>query len=144
MSSHVAATTHVVKPIINTMQADEQDVQGNDEVEESWQELLADLAEDMLCGECNEGDAVIQDDCGERPLVQKGLSEPKPPSPEAQRRHNLAHWPCANWCPHCIMASRNNAPHPHSLATARLAPSRFWFWVTVSFAIFRIKTLSHF
>ena len=97
------------------MRAEQQDAEDVVEgVEESWQDLPADLADDLVCGECNEGDEVIQDDSGERSQVPRGLPEPKPPSAEAQRRHNLTHWPYANWCPHCIMGSRNNTPHPQS------------------------------
>ena len=55
-----------------------------EDVEESWRELPADFADDFVCGDCNEGDEVFQDDDGVRSQVPKGLPEPKPPSRGAQ------------------------------------------------------------
>ena len=50
------------------MRAEQQGVEDvvAEDVEESWQELPADLADDFVCGECNEGDEVVQDDDGVR------------------------------------------------------------------------------
>ena len=78
------------------MRAEQQDAEDvvEEGVEESWQDLPADLADDLVCGKCK-GDEVIQDDDGERSQVPRGLPEPKTPSAEAQRRHNLTHWPYA-------------------------------------------------
>ena len=63
----------------------------------------------QMCKPCG-GDDEVQDDEGNSLQMPKGLPKPKPPSVEAQRRHNLTHWPYASWCPHCILGSRNNTP----------------------------------
>ena len=83
------------------------------EVEKSWAELQdcseaeADHSEAPICGECD----VQQSDDGEGWQVPKGLPEPTAPSRDLQLRHQLTHWPYANWCPFCVMGRRNNSPH---------------------------------
>ena len=85
--------------------------------EESWDKLdgapiRPDPSEDFVCRACD--DEVVQDDQGECFQVPRGLPEPKPPSLDVQRRHNLTHWPYAPWCPHCVMARRNDTAHQQS------------------------------
>ena len=91
------------------------DVWDDEAQEESWDNvgdapIDADPLESFICKPCG-GDDEVQDDEGNGFQLPKGLPEPKPPSVEAQRRHNLTHWPCASWCPHCMMGAQNNTPH---------------------------------
>ena len=74
--------------------------------------LKADPSNELVCGECEE--QVVQDDEGEAFQIPKGVTEPRPPPLDVQKRHNLTHWPYANWCPHCVMARRNESPHLQS------------------------------
>ena len=83
--------------------------------EDSWADVAdapinVDLSDDFMCKPCG-GDDEVQEDKGNSFQMLKGLPEPKPPSVDAQRRHNLPHLPCASWCPHCIMGRRNHTPH---------------------------------
>ena len=85
------------------------------QVDKSWADLKdAPLQFDPdfdLCGVCGDDEDVVQDEQGEGFIIPKGIPEPKAPPIEAQRRHNLTHWPYAPWCPHCVMARRLNSPH---------------------------------
>ena len=85
------------------------------QVDRSWADLKdAPLQFDPdfdLCGVCGDDEDVVQDEQGEGFIIPKGIPEPKAPPIEAQRRHNLTHWPYAPWCPHCVMGRRLNSPH---------------------------------
>ena len=64
--------------------------------DESWARLeeapiVAD--DDLNCVPC---DDVVQDDEGEASQIHRALPEPKPPSREDVRKHNLTHWPYRN------------------------------------------------
>ena len=104
-----------VRPLICMMQEDPVLADGGAAEEsiddESWARLeeapiMAD--EDLNCVPC---DNVVQDDEGEASQIHRALPEPKPPSREDVRKHNLTHWPYRNWCPWCVMGRRNADPH---------------------------------
>ena len=86
-------------------------VEGSD-LDEEWANLeeapFAADKEDLLCVPC---DNVVQDDEGEASQIHRPLPEPKPPSREDVRKHNLTHWPYRSWCPWCVMGRRNADPH---------------------------------
>ena len=85
---------------------------GESDVEEGWNDLkeapISVDAEDLTCIPCGD---VVQDDEGCASQVHRGLPEPKPPSREDVRKHNLTHWPYRSWCPFCVMGRRNADPH---------------------------------
>ena len=119
MSSHFETIPHAVRPdLIFMMREDSanEDVVDGDEngyADPRNAPVQADSSDvDFVCAPCDPD--LLQDDEGECAQVPKGVPEPKPPSAEAQRRHNLTHWPYASWCPHCVMARRNNSSHPQA------------------------------
>ena len=57
---------------------------------------------------------VIDADSGEVVQTVKAMPAPILPSQAEIEAHNLTHWPYANWCPHCVMARRNNSAHPQA------------------------------
>ena len=68
--------------------------EGEQDVDASWAQLEeAPIAADAEDLRCVPGDDVIQDDEGEASQIHRALPEPKPPSREAVRKHNLTHWP---------------------------------------------------
>ena len=91
------------------------DVDHEGEVEDSWDTLeeapVQAEKDDLLRGDCNLEDEVVQDSNGDAFQIPRCLPEPKAPSREAVRRHNMTHWPYASWCPHCVMARRSGDPH---------------------------------
>ena len=56
-------------------------------------------------------DETVSEEGGECVRVGTGYPEPPEPTPEMINRHNLTHLPYRSWCPHCVAARRNNAPH---------------------------------
>ena len=44
-------------------------------------------------------------------MCPRALPDPRAPSLDIVRKHNLTHWPYAPWCPHCVMARRTSDPH---------------------------------
>ena len=122
------------------MQSDEhaEENQGEAYVEDSWADFkhapMPAGPLDYLCGTCD-GDAVIQDNEGNCFQVPRRLPEPKLPSLELQRRHNLAHGQYASLCPHRVMGRRNHylfysqfaRSRPSDLSGRDLYPSRRTF-----------------
>lgn len=129
MINHFDQINNAVRPLIFMMREEpvleeppsrrrrlEEPAEPDEVPEETWDDLkdapvMADPLDDFACKPCNGDDDEVQDDEGNSFQVPRGIPEPKPPSVEAQRRHNLTHWPYASWCPHCIMGRRNNTPH---------------------------------
>ena len=64
--------------------------------------------DELICVPC---DDVVQDDEGVASQIHQSLPEPKPPSRDEVRKHNLTHWPYRNWCPWRVMGRRNADPH---------------------------------
>ena len=56
-------------------------------------------------------DETVVEDGGECIRIGKGYPEPPEPTQDMINRHNLTHLPYRSWCPHCVAARRNNAPH---------------------------------
>ena len=75
--------------------------ESNDEpqVDSSWADLKdAPLQMDPdveRCGVCGDDEDVVQDEQDEGFIIPKGIHEPKAPPLDAQKRHNLTHWPYA-------------------------------------------------
>ena len=131
MSEHFDRINTAVSPLfINMMRGDDAGVETGGEstvvVDEEWDDLqdapIQEDREDLAGKTGGDEDEVVQDDEGNAAQVPKGLPEPKPPSIEAQRRHELTHWPYAIWCPYCVMGRRNNSPHFRSRGGARNVP----------------------
>ena len=53
----------------------------------------------------------VEIDSGDAWQTLKGMPEPIKPSRSDIQRHNLTHLPYKSWCPHCVAARRNAAPH---------------------------------
>ena len=45
------------------------------------------------------------------PPAPKLLPAPVMPSPEEVSKHNLTHYPFADWCPFCVAGKANDQPH---------------------------------
>ena len=56
-------------------------------------------------------DEEVDADSGDAWQTMKGMPEPILPSRAVIDRHNLTHLPYKSWCPHCVAARRNAAPH---------------------------------
>ena len=113
---HFRTSLYAVGPLIVMTQEDAapsgDEVAEEPDLDDGCGELeqapIAADAEDLKCIPC---DDVIQDDEGEASQIHRALPEPKPPSREAVRKHNLTHWPYRSWCPFCVMGRRNADPH---------------------------------
>ena len=105
-----------VRPFICMMQEGSATVDGGavegldtDDGWESIEKAPIDADEEDL--RCIPGDDVEQDDEGAASQLHRALPEPKPPSRDEVRKHNLTHWPYRSWCPYCVMGRRNADPH---------------------------------
>ena len=99
MISHFEDISHAVRPDLIFMMrednAEDEDVADGGYADPRNAPVQADSSDyDFVCSPCDPD--LVQDDEGVSHQVPKGLPEPKPPSAEAQRRHNLTHWPYAS------------------------------------------------
>ena len=106
------------------------------DLDEGWVQLeeapIAADAEDLTCIPCGD---VVQDDEGVASQIHRSLPEPKPPSREDVRKHNLTHWPYRSLCPWCVMGRRNADPH----FQAKGADDRYLPLLVLDYAFLRDK-----
>ena len=112
---HFRNSIFAVRPLIFMMQEGPVPADGGvveePDLDAAWPDLKEapiEADDEFICMPC---DDVVQDDEGVASQINRSLPEPKPPSRDEVRKHNLTHWPYRNWCPWCVMGRRNADPH---------------------------------
>ena len=99
----------------NEMHKDEVNMNGEKDAE------VEDANDDMEAGDMEKETSENEDASGEARKVKK-MADPKLPSAEEVREHQLTHLPYRSWCKHCVRGRGQQQSHKTSQAEDRETP----------------------